>query len=167
MGQELFKPIEGYEGYYDISNHGRIYSQRNNIYLKPYVTGHGYLSIGLRKKGKKKTFWIHRLVAIHFIENKNELAEINHKDFNRQNNYFENLEWINHGDNIRYSYEGGNRTGARGERSPNAKHTNDSILEIRSLYKTGNYTQQQLADMFNDKRNNITKIIQLKRWQHI
>ncbi len=167
MEEEIFKPIKGFEGLYEVSNFGRIKSLISCIYLKSFNSGDSYRSVGLRKEGVKHTTLVHTLVGKHFISNPNNLPELNHLDFDRANNRADNLEWVTHGDNIRYSYINGNRIGAKGEDNPKAKHTNESVLKIRELYKTGNYTQNELASMFNDKRNNIAKIILRERWSHI
>lgn len=63
----------------------------------------GYLTVGLWKNGKAKTRSIHRLVAIAFIPNPNNLDTVNHKDFNRHNNNVENLEWMSLSDNLSYT----------------------------------------------------------------
>ena len=52
--------------------------------------------VTLNKNGKSKTIGVHILVAKHFLENENNLPEVNHKDFNRQNNHVDNLEWCTH-----------------------------------------------------------------------
>ena len=117
---EIWKPIIGYEGYYEISNYGRVKSLSRPVYKKdgsfhrykketikcPKLTTDGYLAITLSVNGDNKTFLIHRLVASAFIDKpdkNNEELEVNHKDLNRRNNYYENLEWISHKDNVVYS----------------------------------------------------------------
>lgn len=173
--EEIFKPIKRYELLYEISNLGRIkslakkwsngYKDETFLSLKPSKSG--YVTVRLNKDGIKESFSLHFLVASHFIENPNNLKEVNHKDHIRHNNVFGNLQWVTHADNIRYGYLDGFVTGARGEKSPVAKLSNEKVLEIRSLYKSGKYTQQDLANLFNQKRNNIAKIINNKRWTHI
>ncbi len=167
MEQEIWKDVRDFEGLYKISNLGEIYSSISKKKLTPFKTGDNYRAVKLWKSGVKKTVLIHTVVGNHFVDNPLSLPEINHKNFDRTDNRAVNLEWMSHGDNIRYSYEMGNRTGARGEDSPRAKHTNESVTRIRQMYSEGGYTQQELADMFNDKRNNISKIINLTRWKHI
>lgn len=92
-----WKDIQGYEGKYQISNLGEVRSLNykrtgNKKILIPATTYKGYKSITLNKNGKK-TFFIHRLVAIHFIPNPNNYPIINHKDENPSNNLYINLEW--------------------------------------------------------------------------
>ena len=114
--QEIWKDIEGYEGLYQVSNLGRIKSlQRITVgkkygihKLKEKILKEGkcgkYNIVILRKNGKNKTLYVHRLVAKTFINNSNNYPEINHKDGNTMNNNKENLEWCNRSYNIKHSY---------------------------------------------------------------
>lgn len=105
---EIWKDIPGYEGLYQASNCGNIRSLnwRNmnivrNLYLKPH--NKGYLQVELAKNGKKKMITVHRLVALTFIPNPDNLPVINHKDENKMNNGVENLEWCTVSYNTSYS----------------------------------------------------------------
>lgn len=85
---EEWKTIEGYDGRYEVSSHGRIRSVSmflgNHIYhgkvLSPTMATNGYLKVNLILRGKKKTCLVHRLVAKAFIENRKNLPQVNHKD---------------------------------------------------------------------------------------
>lgn len=88
---EIWKDIEDYEDYYQISNLGRIRNKKENRILKPSKSS-GYYHISLRY-GNKKEMLIHRLVAKAFIPNPLNLNYVNHKDENKLNNNVENLEW--------------------------------------------------------------------------
>lgn len=119
--EEIWKDIIGYEGYYKISNLGRVKSLARNIYYKDgsfsrykpetikknKINTDGYYSITLSVNCHNKTIAIHRLVAQAFIPNPNNLPEVNHKDFNRKNNCVDNLEWCDHKDNVKYSSDNG------------------------------------------------------------
>lgn len=100
---EIFKEIEGYENY-QISNLGNVKSLKfgKERILKPAKDKGGYLTVDLFKQGKHKTYKIHRLVAQAFIENPNNLPEVNHKDENPANNTIENLEWCTREYNINF-----------------------------------------------------------------
>ena len=87
---EIFKPISGYESYL-IGTYGTV--MRNGKILKTHLSHDGYVLVSLCKDGKCKSFSIHRLVAGAFIENPNNLPQINHKDEDKTNNFVENLEW--------------------------------------------------------------------------
>lgn len=78
---------------YAISNLGNVKNIKKGNILTPYLNPNGYLSYTFCQKGIKKTFRIHRLVALYFIDNPNNLPYVNHKDGNKTNNRAENLEW--------------------------------------------------------------------------
>lgn len=99
---EDMKPIPGFNDYL-ISTTGKVYSTKTNKFLNPSKTKDGYLKVALRGNNKAYYFRVHKLVAMTYLENPNNLPEVNHKDFNRANNNLENLEWISHNDNIEYS----------------------------------------------------------------
>lgn len=102
---EKWKPIKGYEGLYEISNLGRVKSYHitrgtKERILKPRYVKDNYLMIALYKDGTRKNFQLHHLVADAFVENPKQLKEINHKDGNKENNSYVNLEWTTHHDNV-------------------------------------------------------------------
>lgn len=101
--REIWKPIRGFEEEYEISNYGRVHSLKSNKILKQFEYRGGYLEVHLRKPGTKVHKKIHRLVAEHFIPNPENLPEVNHKDEDRQNNNFTNLEWCSHTYNNTYN----------------------------------------------------------------
>jgi len=94
---EEFKPIQGYEGLYFISNYGKVVSFKRN---RPYLSGHstggkpvsGILSISLSHSKISKTHYIHRLVYSHFVGDIKYKQRVIHKDKNRSNNYYKNLK---------------------------------------------------------------------------
>ena len=104
-----FKPIPGFENSYLISKDGDVYSLISNKMLKPSPhIKDGYLQLSLKAdNGKNYTYRVHRLVAMTYIENPNNLSDVNHIDFNRINNYVENLEWISHSNNIKHTRDAG------------------------------------------------------------
>ena len=110
LDNEVFKEFT--DGYM-VSNIGRViypavYSSKGKL-LYPKRIAHQTLSKnGYRLvKVKKKTFSVHRLVAMVFLDNPNNLPEVNHKDFNKGNNCVDNLEWISSEDNIFHAVLGG------------------------------------------------------------
>jgi hypothetical protein len=106
---EIWKDIEGYEGLYQVSNLGNIKALGNGgsnskeRILNPQKNNKCYLQVGLRKQGKRKFYLIHRLVAEAFINNPQNLPQINHKDEDKTNNQVNNLEWCDCQYNIDYS----------------------------------------------------------------
>lgn len=98
MLNEEWKPVKGYEDFYQISNLGNISNYRK--VLKPFINNSGYQVIDLRVNGIRKKFLIHRLVAKHVIVNPQNLKVVNHKDGNKLNNSVDNLEWCTNSENI-------------------------------------------------------------------
>lgn len=106
--EEIWKPI-GYEGY-EVSNLGRVksykYDKINGKIMKPYKNTKGYLQIDLQLDGRKRENRVHlsahRLVAIAFIPNPDNLPQVNHKDEDKTNNCVDNLEWYTNDYNAHY-----------------------------------------------------------------
>jgi hypothetical protein len=117
--KEIWKPIKGYEGYYEVSNLGEVKSLSRKRegngkkgiikerVLKNTKNGDGYLCVKFYKKGTKTTHKVHRLVAETFIKKVKGKSFINHKDGNKLNNDMENLEWCTFSENIRHAYDTG------------------------------------------------------------
>lgn len=99
--KEEWKKIKGYEDKYLISNLGEVKVIKTNKILKKELR-RDYWSVQLWKNCKSKHFQIHRLVALHFIDNKNNYQYINHKDENKLNNCIDNLEWCTASYNVNY-----------------------------------------------------------------
>ena len=90
---EEWKYIKGYEGLYEINKDGEVYSHLTKRILKHCKSV--YPRVTLTKNGKQKSYVVHRLVAINFIPNPYNYEIVNHKDENKSNCRFDNLEWCN------------------------------------------------------------------------
>lgn len=111
---EIWKDIPGYEGYYQVSNLGRVKSLSRIVAnpLGAYISKErilklthrkdGYINTSLLKDKVAKKMFVHRLVAMAFIPNPNNYPDINHKDENPSNNCVENLEWCTEKYNLNY-----------------------------------------------------------------
>ena len=117
--EEIWKPVDGFEGYYEISNLGNLRSVdkyirwgRGKGYIKhlpskillPSINNSGYKIYTLSKPGSKLVCrTIHRMVATAFIPNPHNLSDVNHIDEDKNNNIVDNLEWVSHRENVIYS----------------------------------------------------------------
>jgi hypothetical protein len=106
---EIWKDIIGYEGLYQISNHGNCRSiDKNKIKsMSLRLRGKGYYCYGLTKDKKRLSHSVHRLVAIAFLDNPNNKPQVNHKDCNKLNNHFSNLEWCDNSENQKHAFNNG------------------------------------------------------------
>ena len=115
--EEIWKDIPGYEGYYQVSNMGRVSSVKRIIphnskdgrcilrtirprIIKMGLNCNGYYSLMLHKNGNATRFTVHRLVANAFLGNPDDGMTVNHKNGVRTDNRVENLEWCSQSDNI-------------------------------------------------------------------
>lgn len=116
-----WRNVKGYEKLYRVSNYGEVRAKRKVIYdfidgelqpsyirpectLTPTDNGNGYLIVGLvNSDGQRVNHYVHRLVAEAFLENPNNLPQVNHIDYDRQNNKLNNLEWVSAKDNVQHS----------------------------------------------------------------
>jgi len=162
---ESWKKIKNYENY-SVSDYGRIRNDKTDRILKPSNNTHGYLFVGLWKNGVRKNHKIHRLVANAYIVNPENKRTINHIDGIKANNLVENLEWSTQKENMQHSYDNG-LNDAKGIKNGRAKLTEEQVLEIRRLYKTGDYSQTALGKMFGVGQDLISRIINRKKWKHI
>jgi hypothetical protein len=96
------KDIKGFEGLYAVTSCGKIWSYKSGKFLTPGKATGGYLNVDLCKDGKRKTFLIHRLVAEAYLRNPDNLPQINHKDENKENNCWRNLEWCDEDYNVNF-----------------------------------------------------------------
>ncbi len=181
---ETYKDIKNYEGLYQISNLGNVKSLtrvvKKNIKNKcktvsETITIHGRIKkqsktikgnyitywVVLSKNGKHKKFYVHRLVAEHFIKNVYNKKEVNHKDSNPQNNKADNLEWVTHNENMKHAMVK-NRI-SKGESSGMSKLNNNAIKEIYNT-KTD---AKLLAIKYNVSRESIYSIRRGQSWKHI
>lgn len=106
---EIWKDIVGHEGYYQISNLGNVKNVKTNYIKKPSdQNSAGYLRVTLYRPFRKRYF-VHRLVALHFCEGHKDGMVVNHKDGNKQNNIWTNLEWVTQSENDLHAYKTGLR----------------------------------------------------------
>lgn len=108
--KEVWKDVVGYEGHYLVSSYGTVRSLKNRLgsgLMKLSQDMHGYYNICLYKFGKKLTTKAHILVAKAFIPNPENKPHVNHKDLNKSNSHYTNLEWVTPLENNQHANEHG------------------------------------------------------------
>ena len=145
---EEWKDVKGWKGFYQISNLGQVKSLARKIthknglitsvsekILNPVKDGKGYLMVRFSLCHKSTMMKVHRLVALHFINNQEDKPQVNHIDGNKEHNQYFNLEWCTCLENSQHAFKNGLMQ--RGESRSDAKLSNDQILEIRTIYIKG------------------------------
>lgn len=148
---------------YAVYEDGRVLGLRG-WFLTPQEDRRGYLTVKVRVSGGDKTIKVHQLVAQCFIENPDNLVEVNHKDGDKRNNYWENLEWITRSGNIQHAYDLGLRS-AMGTNNARCKTSEEEVHEICKRLDSG----MSSADIRNLGYNyNLVRAIKSgKNWTHI
>lgn len=171
--EEIWLPIEGYEGHYDISNNGRIRTHKNFAglkYLLQIKEKNGYTKVGLRlPKTKAKHIRIHRLVAQAFIPNPENKPMVNHINGIKHDNRIENLEWCTAKENVQHAYSTGLQYSPSGEDSGKSKLTQEQVLKIREMYNNNKRygILKELSISYNVSITCIKDIIRRRLWKHI
>lgn len=145
---ETWKDVEGFEGFYQISDKGRLRSVDRESCGKKY-TGKilsdkgerktGYVVDVLSKGGTKKTIRRHRLVAAAFLGREDGKTEVNHIDGNKENNCVENLEWVTPNENKEHAWT----TGIT-KKPPHTQETR-AVLQIRDGVVLAEYMSLKIA----------------------
>ena len=176
MKKEIWKPVAGYEGRYEVSNFGRVKSLNymrtgKEKILRLQNGAHNYQIVCLTKDGKERMHYIHRLVAEAFIPNPENLPQINHIDENRFNNCVENLEWCT----VKYNINYGERTEKVVKKTTNGK----KAKIVRQFSLEGDFVQDwpSLAELERQTgfhRGNVGKCCQCKyksaygfKWEYV
>lgn len=169
--REVFEDLKGFEDSYQISDQGRVFSKRRMrgnqiIYgreLALQITNDNYLKVHLCKNGVDKAYYLHRLVAKQFLNNPDNLPQVNHKDGNKANNCVSNLEWCTRDYNREHAVE--NHLMQHGEKRPSHKLTEKDVLEIYK-YK-GVLTGAELGRRYGVSKNTINIIQRGGKWKYL
>lgn len=157
--KEVWKPIQidVVQDRYAVSTHGRVFDLQNQKYLNWSDNGAGYKIVGLQRKDKSNVAirYIHRLVALTFIENPLNLPQVAHGDHDRSNNNLWNLKWSNQKDNTAEGIEAGRINANRPKK--NRKVTPSIICEIALLHSQGKGIHE-IAIMLDFPRTTISSV---------
>lgn len=168
---ERWSPVVGYEGIYEVSDHGRVRrvaprrGGRAVKFLQGRTTEKGYQRVSLRRDGTTRRHTIHSLVLEAFIGSRPGGHECNHKDGDKQNNQLANLEWVTGLQNMQHAARTGlmTPTPIHGERNGGAKLTREQVAEIRRL--DGRFLQREIAAMYGISRSRVSEILHGVGWR--
>lgn len=166
--QEIWKPVIGYEDWYEVSSLGnvkRVAPERGakvGKHLKVRYAS-GYLVVWLSRNSEVQAFTVHTLVAEAFLGPRSKGQEINHKDFRTSNNRLDNLEYLTHQENVQHTLEQG-RWDYRGEKHPGARLTNEQVEQMRLEFASGN-TALELAKKYEIAIETASRILQGKSYK--
>lgn len=165
MANEQWKPVVGFEGLYEVSDHGRVRSFRrcgsSGGAVAVRETHRGHLRVDLCKNGKKSVKRVHRLVLEAFSGPCPNKMECRHLNGVPDDNRPENLKWGTHAENRQDMIDHG--TSTRGEKNPNAKLTIMDVKLIRIWLALG-YKLKEIAGAFGVTGGNIQAIDRGVSW---
>ena len=159
MEQEIWKPVPGYEGRYEVSNLGRVKTLPGRVRLHEHTRvlservrtgsldkrGYRYVNLHDAEGGKPpKRVGVHRLVALAFLPEPVGEMHVNHKNFVRDDNRPENLEWTTAAENVRYSAKAGHLSLLKVKRST-GKTTPEMYAEARRLLLEGELNNSEIS----------------------
>ena len=181
LTSELWRPVPGYEGFYEVSDQGNVRSVTRIIRGKPNwgtrimesqlmsksltgkrykVSGQGYLCVRLCQNGKGTLFHVARLVASAFIPNPTNLPQVDHVDGNPRNDVVRNLNWVTNQENQIRAVKNGQHKPVRGEKQPTHILTREQVLAIRM---SGKY-QRAIAKEFGISKTQVARIQHREAW---
>ena len=146
-------------GHYWVSNLGRVKNEKGRI-LKGGLHNKGYHQVCVKLEGVQSTYKTHRLVAIAFIPNPDNLEQINHIDGDKTNNRVDNLEWCDNSYNQLHKVQTGLWVPAKGNDCQNSKLTEEEVVEIY----LSNLPIKELMEKYNVSRSTITHIKYDRNW---
>lgn len=178
MNAEVWEPVRGYEGVYEVSNLGRVRRLAKTVacglggkylrtlpatILRPQMTRNGYLKVNLCAGGVSENRLVHRLVAEHHLPPpEGDRSQVNHIDLCKTNNRVSNLEWSTHRENIAHARGAGRLDAVR---NPNRriKLSPEDIAAIRASAAAG-ALQRDIGARHGVQQSTVSKIVLGRRW---
>jgi hypothetical protein len=174
MSDEIWKPVPGFEGYYEVSDFGRVRSltritnyrgrTHKGRMLNPGTNHAGYPEVTLCKPSTRQHWFIHELVLAAFIRPRHNGEITRHKDGNPENNMLDNLSWGTHAENVADSIDHG--TFERGSMRKQAKLTETKVVAMRRAASAGMPIKKIAAEAGVAYRTAAHAIAGTK-WEHV
>lgn len=177
MSEENWKPVVGYEGYYEASDHGRVRSVDRQVEImirskKTKMRFHakmltldvckiGYMRLGLSRDGTKKMHSVHRLVMAAFVGVSS--MDVNHKDGDKRNNHLSNLEYCTESENMVHRYRMLGQDGLLGSRNAASVLEEEDIPAIRADKRK----VKEIAADYGVTIQAIWAVKKRKTWAHV
>lgn len=180
---ELWAPFPEYEDLYEVSNMGRVRTVLHkfedlkrskkvmrlfwgHIIKKPNSDKDGYQSIMVSRNGERSYRKVHRMVAIAFLDNPNNLPDVNHINGVKHDNRLSNIEWVSHRDNILHCYSHRLHSGI-GEAHCWNKLKTEQVLRIREMWEQKEASRMEISKRFGVSEGCVSNIIYRKTWKHL
>lgn len=166
--EDVFKQLELNGELYDylIYSDGRIYSLNKKKFLKFFIAGHGYLYAHISHNKIKKNLSVHRLVAIMFIPNPDNKPTVNHKNGNKMDIDYNNLEWATYEEQIEHAY----RTKLNkniGENSHFNKYPKTKIIDICKRLTFTDDPIYKIAKDLEVPKHLVSDVYGRRKWKHV
>ena len=172
---ETWKNIKGYEGLYQVSSMGRVKSlERKDClgrivkerFLKPCIDRYGYLFVNLCAGGKKRTFFVHRLVCQAFHENPDNKPQVNHLNEDKTDNRVCNLEWATAKENLNHGTH--NERMVKTLSKPICQYTLDEKIvktwaSLTEVQRQTGFSQGNISEVANGNRKTAHGFI----WKYV
>lgn len=166
---ETWRPVMGYEGWYEVSDHGRVRrvgggrGAKVGRIIAQDITKDGYRRVALRLRNHRASFLVHRLVLEAFVGPCPDGLQCNHRDGDKAHNRPANLEWTTQRANNDHAFRTGLRRMPAGERHYAAKLTTEDVAEIRRL--TSVETHRVTAARFGIRESQVSRIRRGENWR--
>lgn len=159
---EQWRSVPGYEGLYEVSSEGRVRNAKGYV-MSPGTNERGYKRLALWRRGAgSKEFKVHRLVAMAFLPNPDDLPEVNHKDLDKANNALSNLEWVDHIGNHVHCLQSGKYDAVQFEER-RRKLTPENVVEMRAMRVAG-ASLRLCGERFGICTSTASKIVRGESW---
>lgn len=151
---------------YEVSNFGAVRNRLTGIEIKPFLDGSKYMCVKLHSDGTRKSFKVHRLVALSFspIENADQLT-VNHIDLDKSNNRIENLEWLTSEENVKHAWKSG--VCKEGETHYGSIYTEDLVRRVCELIVSGKSNKEITVSLGIKDAHFVSSVRCRKKWKQI